>query len=153
MDDDAAVQMTDREIIDFLGRGGTGVLSLADEGEAYAIPVSYGFDASARRFFVRLGFADESEKRTYLDASETARLVVYDEVASGWKSVIASGRIELVTDSDVDVSVVRVLREAELPIRTMFDVPPDDVEFEMYQLVVDDLSGRQTGESPETRES
>ncbi|WP_458209306.1 pyridoxamine 5'-phosphate oxidase family protein [Haladaptatus sp. NG-SE-30] len=144
MNDHRAVQMDADGITDFLGRGGSGVLSLAKDDAPYSIPVSYGYDASSRRFFIRLGFTGESEKRAYLNASEMARLVVYGQTESGWKSVIATGQLEEATDSDIDVHVVWVLRESQLPVRDLFEVPPDEVSFDMYRLDVEELSGRQT---------
>lgn len=137
-----AVRLDDASIDEFLGDGGTGVLSLAREDDPYSIPVSYGYDDADRRFYVRLGYTSGTEKERFVRDDATARLVVYDRRGDEWVSVVAEGRLEAVAASDVDVSVVRGLRDAALPVRAVFGVPPEDVEFRIYALAVDSLAGR-----------
>ena len=75
---DSRTEMSADETAAFLGRQETGVLALARADEPYAIPVSYGFDAGRRRFFLRLVSTPDSEKRRFLASEPTARLVVYE---------------------------------------------------------------------------
>lgn len=126
----------------FLGTGGTGVLALASGDDPYAVPVSYGYDADARRFVFRLGFADGSEKRAFVSDGSRARFVVYGREGGRWRSVVATGTLRAVDEGAVDAAVVRGLREAALPLRGIFDAPEDEIEFALYALEVDDLSGR-----------
>jgi hypothetical protein len=139
---DGTVHMDDDALVDFLGTGGTGVLALADDSDPYAVPVSYGFDPDRRRFFLRLGFGPDSEKVRYVTDGATARLVVYDRTGDEWRSVVAEGRLVEVADEDIDLSMVRALRTAALPVHAAFDAPEDDVEFRMYALDADSVTGR-----------
>jgi len=144
MASEPAVHMTEAELADFLDAAGTGVLSLAADDTPYSIPVSYGFESDDRRFYLRLGFGPDSEKTRFVDDAEdpTARLVVYDRVDDEWHSAVAEGPLTEVDDDEIDLSVVRTLRRAALPVRAAFDVPGDEVEFRMYALDPTTLTGR-----------
>ncbi|WP_396613561.1 pyridoxamine 5'-phosphate oxidase family protein (plasmid) [Haloferax sp. S1W] len=134
--------MADAEIDDFLGRAGTGVLSFARRNESYSIPISYGFDRKNTQFFVRLGFGPDSEKKRFTEVMSRVSFVVYGQTADGWKSVVARGRLEEITEDAIDSDLIHTLKESEIPLVTIFDQPLDELDFRMYRLVVDDLSGR-----------
>ena len=90
------VRMSDAEIDAFLAEQGVGVLALADDGNAYAIPVSFGY-ADGRVYLVYFRFADRPTKEAYSDATETACLAVYEvESPLRWRSVLAFGPLERV---------------------------------------------------------
>lgn len=83
--------MTDAEIDAFLTDEGTGVLALADGGDAYAIPISFGYDGE-RVVFSYWQFGPESRKREYTESTQTACLAVYDVASTlEWQSVLAFG--------------------------------------------------------------
>ncbi|WP_336361358.1 pyridoxamine 5'-phosphate oxidase family protein [Haladaptatus sp. ZSTT2] len=137
-------RMTADEIHELLDHGGSGVLSLARNGDAYAIPISYGFDPGSTRFYFRLGYGKESEKRGYVEHTQTARLVVYENVDEEWNSVIAAGTLREISDDELNLEVVRALRQADLPLLDIFDTPRDELVFSMYALDVAELTGRKT---------
>jgi hypothetical protein len=137
-----AVLMGDEEIDAFLGTGGAGVLSFADGGEAYSIPVSYGYDASKRHLYVRLGYEEGSEKRQFVKSTKRVSFVVHDETSEGWQSVVARGRLDEITESSVDGTVVKAIRRMDIPLVSIFDEPTRDVEFQLYRLAPDELTGR-----------
>lgn len=139
---DDTVVMDQSELEAFIGDGGTGVLALAANGEPYATPVSYGYDASARVLYLRLGFGESSEKERFLDTPTPARLVIYDHVDDRWKSAIATGRLEPVATEDLSVDLVEALRRGDVPLVDIWGESPDDLEFELYRLRVDRLTGR-----------
>lgn len=52
---ETSVAMGAKRRDEFLGRGGTGVLSLStDEGPPHAVPVSYGYESAETIFYFRL---------------------------------------------------------------------------------------------------
>lgn len=61
------------EIDQFLREQGTGVLSLADAGETYAPPMSFGYDGD-RLYFVMIRFGDDSTKLDFADTTTRATL-------------------------------------------------------------------------------
>lgn len=142
MPTDGPATMTDAEIHDFVGRGGTGVLSLASGNVPYSTPVSYGFDPELRAFLLRLGFTADSEKRAFVDASAEARLVVYDRVDGEWRSAVAVGELTRVDDDALTPEIADVLRQADGPLLDVWDEPADQVDFELYRLGVQRLTGR-----------
>lgn len=129
------------EIDDYLADGGTGVLSLARGDDPYSIPVSFGYDGDARAFYLRLGFAGESTKRPFLEASSQARLVVYDE-GPEVRSVVAAGDLRRVPKAELTPDVVAHLSEARLPAFGLWEEEKADLEFEIYRLNPETLSGR-----------
>jgi nitroimidazol reductase NimA-like FMN-containing flavoprotein (pyridoxamine 5'-phosphate oxidase superfamily) len=144
MSETRGVQMSPEEVDAFLARGGTGVLSLARGDEPYATPVSYGYDRDSRQFFLRLGFGESSEKREFVESTGGARLVAYGPVGEGWTSVVAAGRLVPVDDEALTVETASALREAELPLLSIWGEELDDVEFRIYRLDVEELTGRTT---------
>ena len=138
------------EIDAFLNDQSTGTLSLANDSDAYAVPVSFTFDDDSRNVYFRLGYGPDSQKRQFIDATETATFVVADETASGWKSVIAQGEVEhLSTVEDLntshprgsaDPSVNQAIRNLEIPYYQVFD-DPSEMVFTIARLRTDELTG------------
>jgi nitroimidazol reductase NimA-like FMN-containing flavoprotein (pyridoxamine 5'-phosphate oxidase superfamily) len=126
----------------FLGAHETGVLSLARSDEPYAIPVSYGYDASERRFYLRLVSAPDSEKRRFLSSDPEARLVVYVAEDDRYRSVIAVGTLVGVAPDELTAERIRQYGNTKRPL---FEIWPDekaDLDIELYRLDPESLSGR-----------
>lgn len=93
-EDPRGARMTDEEVDDFLTEQGVGLLSLADGGDAYAIPISFGYD-DGRAVFSYWHFGTETTKEEYTEATNTACLAVYDvDSPVKWRSVLAFGELE-----------------------------------------------------------
>ena len=139
-------EMTESEIAEFLGRQETGVLSLAQSDEPYAIPTSYGYDAAEGTFYMRLVSTPESEKRQFLGSSPHARLVVYEEVESRtvYRSVVAVGSLEQVSPEDLTVEDIEQYGEASRPLFEIWGASKQDLEIELYKLEPEELNGRRT---------
>jgi nitroimidazol reductase NimA-like FMN-containing flavoprotein (pyridoxamine 5'-phosphate oxidase superfamily) len=90
-DEVRGARMDDAEIAGFLAEQGTGVLALADGGQAYAIPISFGYQEGSA-YFGYFRFGDDSEKQRYSAATEQACLTVYEiDSQFDWRSVLAFG--------------------------------------------------------------
>ncbi|SFG44151.1 hypothetical protein SAMN04488063_2059 [Halopelagius inordinatus] len=142
-----SISLARDEVDEFLGDGGTGVLALADENESYAIPVSYGYDPTGPHLYVRLGYAPESEKRDFVERTETASLVVDRDTPDGWTSVVGRGRLEEVTEVSLDSTIARAIRRVNIPFVTIYDRPARELEFQLYRLVPEELTGRRERQS------
>ncbi|MEZ3115182.1 pyridoxamine 5'-phosphate oxidase family protein [Halobaculum sp. MBLA0147] len=89
--DDAAVDAALRE-------HGTGVLSLARQGESYAVPVSFGYDGQ-RCYFVFVGYHEPSRKAEFAAETERATLTLYEtDGRDDWHSVVVRGPLRRVDD-------------------------------------------------------
>ncbi|MFB6252797.1 MAG: pyridoxamine 5'-phosphate oxidase family protein [Halobellus sp.] len=141
-DDESAVVLNRSQIDDVLGTGGVGVLALADDNEPYAIPISYGYDADAGEVFLRLGFGEASEKRRFLDSSDGVALVVSNESDEGWVSVVVRGPLSDVPEASIDGAVVESIRTVDIPFFTVYDQPPRELEYDLYRLTPDEITGR-----------
>lgn len=130
------------ETDELLGRHETGVLALASDDEPYAIPVSYGYDATDRRFFLRLVSTPESEKRAFLAAKPTARLVVYEEDESVYRSVVANGTLEEIRTEDMTVDRIEQYGSAKRPLFEIWGQNKRDLDIALYELEAGTVSGR-----------
>ncbi|WP_101296368.1 pyridoxamine 5'-phosphate oxidase family protein [Halegenticoccus soli] len=97
----AGNRMNEREAKAFLRERGTGVLSLADDGVAYGVPISFGYDGDSRLYFAFVGFGERSKKSELSERTERASFVVYEaNTPDDWRSVIVEGPIAEVERSD-----------------------------------------------------
>jgi len=134
--------MTADETDALLGRHETGVLALARADEPYAVPISYGYDASDRRFCMRLVSTPGSEKTRFLDDSQRVRFVVYEERGSTYRSAVANGRLELVPRSALTPDHVARFGAAKRPLFEMWNQGRDELDVQLYELDPDELNGR-----------
>lgn len=141
MSPDSPVTMTDEERDAFLDNGGTGVLSLAaGDAPPHSVPVSYGYDAQTRTFYFRLAVGAERSKGELADRPAT--FVTYDETDTGWRSVVAHGRLEDVEKAGIETETLEGLEHVNIPMVDIFERPLREVTFEFYRLVPDELTGR-----------
>lgn len=136
------LQMTTDEIDDFLGTGGTGVLSFGagtDESPA-SIPVSYGYNADIQTFYYRLSIPEGGKRETLVDRPVT--FVTYEEIDDRWQSVVVTGRLDAVSDLPRESSEVQGMWAVQIPEVDIFERPRDEVSFQDFALEPETLSGR-----------
>jgi len=93
-------EMDDARIDGFLYEQGHGVLSVAHGDEAYAVPVSFGYDGD-RIFLYLIQFGGGSKMIAFADETETACLTTYDiRSRSEWRCVVVYGHLADVSDSE-----------------------------------------------------
>ena len=139
---DTQTELTRAEADTLLGEHETGVLSLARDGEPYAVPISYGYDAEDQRFYLRLVSTPESEKRRFLRASPGVQLVVYEEGDSVYRSVIANGTLEEIPREELTVEDVEQYGEAKRPLFEIWGESRPSLNVRLYHLDPDSVSGR-----------
>ncbi len=143
------VQMTDEERNEFLGIGGTGVISFstASSDPPFSLPVSYGYYEDTASFYFRFAFPPDSGKEELLD--EPVSFVTYEETDEGYRSVVASGQLEEVDELPYDSAVAQRMWDVDIPLVDIFDRPPEDVSFRHFHLDPDSLTGRKEVEAQE----
>jgi len=139
MSEDSPVEMGPEEVDEFLGSGGTGVLSLSEDDAPHSVPVSYGYDAAERVFYFRLAVGPDSEKGEVTDRPVT--FVSYRD-EDGWESVVARGRLTAVEEADAPSEALAGLGRVDIPFVDAFDSAIRDVDFAFVRLDPDDLTGR-----------
>lgn len=131
--------MTEAEVRAHLQDTLSGVLALADDDRAYAIPVAHAFDGE--RLYVRLTDDGDSEKIRFVEATEDATFVCYGETGNeSWSVLVRGGLREVEPD-----------RFEEAPFSTMrlFDESLDDVRVRVFAFEEPRVTGRRTsGEDP-----
>ncbi|WP_265109920.1 pyridoxamine 5'-phosphate oxidase family protein [Halosolutus halophilus] len=136
------VQLPENERNEFLGTGGTGVLSFTkdvDEPPA-SLPVSYGYFEDAGHFYFRLSFPPGSDKEELVD--NQVSFVVYGETDDGWRSVVVTGSLEELTELPEKSGAVQRMWAVTIPTVEIFDRPRSEIEFHDFRLVPDTITGR-----------
>jgi hypothetical protein len=152
MEDVRSVRMSPEERNEFLGSGGTGVISFdqPDDGPPYTRPISYGYDAGSGNFYFRLAVGPEDTgKKDLIDEDREVSFVTYDETDRGWRSVIATSSLEEITKSALDPEVVKAIQRVKIPFVDVYDSHPLTLEFRFFRLTPDEVTGQQeagTGE-------
>ncbi|MWV38592.1 pyridoxamine 5'-phosphate oxidase family protein [Natrialba sp. INN-245] len=141
---DHETEMTDAEVDAFLARHETGVLSLARADEPYAIPISYGYDADDRLFYMRMVSTPDSEKRAFLGSDPGARLVVYDEQESTYRSVIVTGILEDIPPSELTPDQIAQYGDTKRPLFEIWADGKRELDIELYRLTPESVNGRRT---------
>ncbi|NIC00726.1 pyridoxamine 5'-phosphate oxidase family protein [Halobacterium sp. R2-5] len=130
--------MTEPEVDDHLRAGEHGVLGLASDNDAYAVPLSYHYDGE--RFLLRVSeHDDESEKGRFLESTETATFVCYEASTNESWSIHVRGRVRE-WEGDVDEAT---LNDWFPPFR-VFDEAIESVDFSVYDLAMEAVIGRKT---------
>jgi nitroimidazol reductase NimA-like FMN-containing flavoprotein (pyridoxamine 5'-phosphate oxidase superfamily) len=141
MSEPRAVHLDEDEREAFLGAGGTGVMSFANEaGPPHSIPVSYGYDADTGSFFFRLAYGADTEKPGPADVAVS--FVVYGETDEGWHSVVAKGELESTDAEATSTTALEALRRVDIPLVDVFERPTVETDFEFFRLQADDVTGR-----------
>jgi hypothetical protein len=88
-------RMSDAQIDRLLRDEGVGVLSMADDGVPYGLPLSFGYDGGDRLYFLFAGHSDAGRKVSYAERTELASFLAYDMAsAERWRSAIVAGPVE-----------------------------------------------------------
>lgn len=136
----SGIEMTDAEIDQFLTEQGHGILALADDADAYGVPVSFGYDGDLL-YMSLLKFGEVSEKIEYMEETDTACLTTYHaSTRFDWKSVVVRGEFREVDEDDVEYMDGVLDDNAWFP--TIF--PPSDpmTDVRHVALVPEEASGR-----------
>lgn len=137
--------MTAEEVETFLGAHETGVLSLADDDDPYAVPVSYGYDADADTFYFRLVSTEGSEKRRFITGDSRARFVVYDdENAETYRSVVATGALAEIDPQRLSVDQIEQYGSAKRPLFEIWGESRAELDIQLFELEASELTGRRT---------
>ncbi|WP_128476231.1 pyridoxamine 5'-phosphate oxidase family protein [Halorussus pelagicus] len=143
MTDAGAVEMDAEERTEFLAHGGTGVLSFARGDESpFSLPVSYGYDETEGHFYFRLAFGPDAGKRDAVSEDASMTFVTYDDTDEGWRSVVAEGELEEISEESLDSSVGESMRQVEILLVDVFERTPRETTFRFFRLDPDEIAGR-----------
>jgi nitroimidazol reductase NimA-like FMN-containing flavoprotein (pyridoxamine 5'-phosphate oxidase superfamily) len=141
------IGMDAREVEQRLRSTETGVLSLARDGEAYAIPLAHYYDGE--RLFFRVGVVEESKKRSFWKATRTACYTLHGADSTdgareldSW-SVVATGRLAELPASARDRFDNAEINRRFAPLR-VFGEAVEDIEVVVLEFDVETLIGRRT---------
>lgn len=131
--------METADVESFLNEQAAGVLCLAKDNRAYGIPVAFAYDGNKKRALFDLGFAPESKKRSFIEASGDACLTTYAwSGPHSWQSAVLEGSLEALSDDDVDDDVEAWFYTVAKDI----DVEDRGLKVQWYELRASELSGR-----------
>lgn len=133
--------MTESEVDERLRENETGVLSLAKDGTAYAIPVSYYYDGTA--MVLRLGDDEESKKLEFVEATDRASFLLFDASADDSWSIVVAGTLRELSDAETDDYDAAAVNDRFGSLR-VFDESVDELALTLYELRIESVTGRRT---------
>lgn len=132
----------DREsIAERLDEASSGVLSLADDGRAYAVPVHVTLDRGAGRLLFRLSDDEHSEKMRFVETTDEGTFICYDDCGDESWSIMARGSVRILPDEELPDDAT--LNEMYGSVR-VFDENVSDLHLHIVELSLDELTGRET---------
>ncbi|EMA62424.1 pyridoxamine 5'-phosphate oxidase family protein [Halorubrum lipolyticum] len=139
--------MDDAETAERLRAATSGVLSLARENDAYALPLAHYYDGE--KLYFRLGLSDGSTKLAFWDATETACYVVHSTESTdepqeidSW-SVVVTGRLTELSEAERERFDTAEINRRFTPIR-VFDEAIEDIDVVIAGFEIDEMTGRTT---------
>ncbi|MFC4541418.1 pyridoxamine 5'-phosphate oxidase family protein [Halosolutus amylolyticus] len=131
-------EMTDDEIRNFLSNRKMGVLGLPGEDGPYLLPLSFGYDGDRRLYFTYLLGAG-SRKEAMSNAADTASFLVFAvDTMYNWQSVLLSGSIAAVPESEWD-DLEEIMGDVWRP--DLFETASLSGEVAVYEFRIDDRTG------------
>lgn len=103
--------MTDQETREFIAHNKFGLLSLADGGKAYGVPLFYGYDGRDIYIHTHGGLKTHYIRTTSEACFSIVRVMGLDD----WSSVHVFGRLEKLGDSPERISANHALMSVPLP--------------------------------------
>ncbi|MDG5760204.1 pyridoxamine 5'-phosphate oxidase family protein [Natronococcus sp. A-GB1] len=136
------LQLSADEMSEFLGRGGVGVISFATgtDEPPVSIPVSYGYNPDEAALYYRLSMPKDGRKAELVDRSVS--FVTHRNTDDGWRSVVASGELEEISDDPFDPGALHGMWAVEIPLVDVFERPPKEVRFRFFRLEPETMTGR-----------
>ncbi|THE64316.1 pyridoxamine 5'-phosphate oxidase family protein [Salinadaptatus halalkaliphilus] len=135
----------DAETIDRrLEENEVGVLALADDSSAYAVPVGYHYDGAS--LYVRLATDGSSTKMAYVETTTDACFCLYSNGSSdeSW-SILVHGPLRKLTGSKRERFDAATLNESFHRLY-VFDQDVEALEPEIWELEMESVTGRKRGE-------
>ncbi|MDQ2052574.1 pyridoxamine 5'-phosphate oxidase family protein [Natronolimnohabitans sp. A-GB9] len=141
------VVMDEDEIADFLEAQGIGTLSMGNETGGYGIPMSFGYDRAGDRCLLNLSFGGDDTKSEYLKEGNQVTLSTYEwHDVDEWRSVVVRGTLEEVSIAENPHVAGIFAAYSKLASRDVFQQPLEELDFEWYELQIEDVHGRQAVE-------
>ncbi|AFK18655.1 pyridoxamine 5'-phosphate oxidase family protein [Haloferax mediterranei ATCC 33500] len=136
------VGMKPEAVAERLAEASSGVLSLADGSRSYAIPAHVHHDAEGERLLFRLTDDGTSKKFEFIEATDEATFVCYEDAGTDSWSIFARGPIRVLPDDErPDETTINEMYGGGVRV---FDEEIDDLEVHIVELELDELTGRET---------
>lgn len=141
------IGMEQNEIEERLRSTKTGVLALANDSDAYAVPLAHHYDGEVLYF--RLGEKAKGRKDAFLENTRVASYVVYgtEETENATEleswSIIATGSVHELSESERDQFGPERINRWFAPLRVFGESIPE-LEITITKFEIDTIVGRRT---------
>jgi nitroimidazol reductase NimA-like FMN-containing flavoprotein (pyridoxamine 5'-phosphate oxidase superfamily) len=135
------VGMDDAEVAEYLADHEVAVLSLADEGDAYAIPVNYHYDGDS--LYLRLLEDPDSTKIEFVETTQRATVLLYGVAGDVSWSVLAAGTLRRLDEAERTAFDDTAVNETFGPVR-VFGEDVAGMDVAIYELDDHVVTGRRT---------
>lgn len=140
-------ELSPEEMNDMLTRNGVGVLALIDGDYPYAIPMSFGYDGTEVCLPMQWGAGYDGRKIQCIESNSNACFTVYEQDpddARTWRSVVITGSLERIADDREAQAYASLAANATVPSDLgVWGIPFEELDFELFEIAVDDCVGRE----------
>ncbi|MGM0605454.1 MAG: pyridoxamine 5'-phosphate oxidase family protein [Halobacteriota archaeon] len=135
--------MTEEEVVEFLEGAGIGTIAFGSEAGGYALPMSFGYDRVRDCCVFQFAFGEGSVKRAYVDVDNPISLSVHEwEHVDEWRSVVARGTLHPIDEERIPTTAGIFATYAKIASPEVFRQPLGELDFEWYELRVEEKRGR-----------
>lgn len=145
-----AAALDDDEIDALLRETGIGVLSMASDGVAYPLPLSFGYDGE-RLYFAFLASREQGRKHRFAEATERAAFLVFDVGSKhDWRSAAVYGPLARLPPEEEGRAIGAHRDNAWHS--NLYAAPGPKREIEWWTLTIEDATGRRSATDPGVNE-
>lgn len=140
--------MGDEAVAEYLEQMGVGTLCMGNESGGYGIPMAFGYDRLKNRCIFQLSFGEESLKAEFIEEGAVMSLSVFDwRAIDNWRSVVARGTFHAIPVEENTIPAGIFAAYSKIASPEVFRQELRHLDFEWYELRVDDLHGRYVNET------
>lgn len=120
---------------------------MVDDGQPYAIPMSFGYNTDEMIFPMQWGGGYQSRKNQAINSNPNVCLTVYEQdsdEAVVWRSVVITGELYEIPADEMERAYASIAANAEFPADIgVWGIPFEDVEFRLFGLSTRNCTGRE----------
>ena len=137
-------EMEKEDAVEYLQETGVGTLAFGSDEGGYALPMSFGYDASNDHCVFQFAFDEDSEKRSYIETGNRVTLTVHDRGSvDDWRSVLVRGPLDEVPSDERTRASAIFASQAKMASTDVFQKPMQEIDFDWYRIDVDEITGRE----------
>jgi len=134
------------DITAYLESHRSGVLCVGASDGGQGLPVTFSYDDENRHVYLRYAHEPDSRRELSIGTGDQVSLVSYDD-GDGLESVVAEGRLELLSEPTIDGPVLQSIDDLGVPVADVLEAGAD-AKYLLARIDVTNVSGRRSERVP-----